>query len=138
MSKTFKSFIEEGRSKAQQIKGQQAMLDQKIKAEYDKVTKEVPSPSARRRKKKEITGVGGSPYQVYRAPMREGYKPLPTEKVSRKLKKINSSMSKNPKDLGFKNVLDKRRASNLESELKTDERERKSQSEFISKMNKGM
>ena len=37
--KTFKSFIEEGRSKAQQIKGQQAMLDQKIKAEYDKVTK---------------------------------------------------------------------------------------------------
>ena len=47
-------------------------------------------------------------------------------------------MTKNPKDLGFKNILDKRRASNLESELKTDERERKSQSEFISKMNKGM
>ena len=53
--KTFNSFIEEGRSKAQQIKGQQAILDQKIKAEYDKVTKEVPSPSARRRKKKERT-----------------------------------------------------------------------------------
>lgn len=32
----------ESRTKEQQIKGQQAMLDQKIKDEYDKVTKEVP------------------------------------------------------------------------------------------------
>ena len=34
--------LDEGRTKEQQIKGQQAMLDQKIKDEYDKVTKEVP------------------------------------------------------------------------------------------------
>ena len=43
--------LQEARSKEQQIRGQQAMLDQKIKAEYDKLTKDVPPPSERKKKK---------------------------------------------------------------------------------------
>ena len=40
--KSFTDFVSEARTKNQQIKGQQATLDAKIKAEYDKVTKEIP------------------------------------------------------------------------------------------------
>ena len=54
----------EARSKEQQIKGQKAILDQKIKAEYDAATKNIS-----RKKKKVTTGTGGSPYQVYKAPL---------------------------------------------------------------------
>ena len=299
-------MLDEARSKDQQIKGQQAMLDQKIKAEYDSITKDIP-----RKKKKVTTGIGSSPYQVYKAPPAgnyvpapkrtnedyineisgasliknarkaknetdtlraklepgyknkrtkqmhkfaiggvkklrseveedyknlprdrmakqydrkkdknydefhkqnpmgigprvsrgksdtqidqhgnsrqtkaisgqlknnprfydssheqwqrmqskfksrknsdatgevarrlnpksygEEYKNFPSDKVERKLKKVVDSIEKNPKDLGFKNTLKKRRIGNLKAELSTDERERESQSKFISKINK--
>ena len=86
--------LQEARSKEQQIRGQQAMLDQKIKAEYDSVTKDVPSPIERRRRNKDKSGesgksleqrvnaknsqgAGGSPYQVFRAPKPGNYVPAP-------------------------------------------------------------
>ena len=65
-------MLDEARSKDQQIKGQQAMLDQKIKAEYDSITKDIP-----RKKKKVTTGTGASPYQVYKAPPAGNYVPAP-------------------------------------------------------------
>ena len=246
--KFLREMLDEARSKDQQIKGQQAMLDQKIKAEYDSITKDIP-----RKKKKVTTGTGASPYQVYKAPPSgnyvpapkrvsedyknlprdrmakqydrkkdknydefhkqnpmgigprvsrgksdtqidqhgnsketkaisgqlknnprfydssheqwqrmqskfkskknsdatgevarrlnpksygEEYKNFPSDKVERKLKKVVDSIEKNPKDLGFKNTLKKRRIGNLKAELSTDERERESQSKFISKINK--
>ena len=70
--KFLNEMLDEARSKDQQIKGQQAMLDQKIKAEYDSITKDIP-----RRKKKITTGTGGSPYQVYKAPPAGNYVPAP-------------------------------------------------------------
>lgn len=135
--KTFKSFISEARSKDQQIRGQIAMLQQTYQKEYDKM-KDVPPPSKRKKLvKKPPKGQGGSPYQVYQAPkVNEDYKKFPSDKVERKLKKIEGSIEKNPKDLGFRNTLKKRRIGNLRAELSTDERERESQSKFISKTNK--
>ena len=71
-------MLDEARSKNQQIKGQQAMLDQKIKAEYDNLTKDVPPPSPKKKKRKiETTGIGSSPYQVYKAPPAGNYVPAP-------------------------------------------------------------
>ena len=46
-------MLDEARSKDQQIKGQQIRLDQKIKAEYDELTKGVPSPAQKKRKEME-------------------------------------------------------------------------------------
>ena len=40
--KSFTDFVAEARNKNQQIKGQKAVLDAKIKSEYDKITKEIP------------------------------------------------------------------------------------------------
>lgn len=65
-------MLDEARSKEQQIKGQKAILDQKIKAEYDAATKNIS-----RKKKKVTTGTGGSPYQVYKAPPAGNYVPAP-------------------------------------------------------------
>ena len=75
-------MLDEARSKDQQIKGQQAMLDQKIKAEYDSITKDIP-----RKKKKVTTGTGASPYQVYKAPPAGNYVPAP-KRVSEDYKNL--------------------------------------------------
>ena len=75
-------MLDEARSKDQQIKGQQAMLDQKIKAEYDSITKDIP-----RKKKKVTTGIGSSPYQVYKAPPAGNYVPAP-KRVSEDYKNL--------------------------------------------------
>lgn len=130
-------YVSEARSKDQQIRGQIAMLQKTYQKEYDKM-KDVPPPSKRKKPvKKPPKGQGGSPYQVYKAPkVNEDYKKFPSDKVEKKLKTIEGSIEKNPKDLGFRNTLKKRRIGNLRAELSTDERERESQSKFISKTNK--
>ena len=96
--------LQEARSKEQQIRGQQAMLDQKIKAEYDKLTKDVPPPLKGKRRR-EVTGTGASPYQIYKPKTSGNYVPAPkrtTESLT--LKSFDDFMVEGMTSKDFKDI----------------------------------
>lgn len=73
--KSFSSFIEEARSKDQQIAGQVAILQKKYYDEYNRL-KEVPPPSKRKKKKVE-----------------EEFKQMPGKLMNRQMLKLQQSQS---------------------------------------------